>query len=96
MPLFQDTYCNIVHGPATGLLTLTWLATTSEMSDEGFQTANMALAVLADEHKALGLLVDVRQFGFSFGEGLGAWRDRNIIPIYTRAGVRKMAFLHRT
>jgi hypothetical protein len=94
MTLFEDDFGHIAHNPTSNLLTLTWSAKTASMEDEDFQTSNMALAVLADEHKATGALVDVRLFGHAFGDDLGRWRNRNILPIYGRAGLRKMAFLH--
>ena len=94
MILFQDDYGTITHDNQNDILTLTWSPKTAAMHDEDFQNSNLALAVLADEHKVSRLLVDVRHFGHAFGPDLGRWRNRNVLPIYARAGVQKMAFLH--
>jgi len=40
------------------------------------------------------LLVDVREFGHTFGAALGEWRLEKIIPKYHQAGVDKFAFVH--
>ena len=94
MNLFEDDFGIVTHEVDTDILTLTWTARTANMEDEDFQNSNMALAVLSAEHKVANIIVDVREFGHGFGPDLGRWRNRNVLPIYARAGVRKMAFLH--
>lgn len=94
MTLFKDEFGTISHDVDNGILTLTWSEKTAAMEDEDFQNSNLALAVLADEHKVEKIIVDVQHFGHSFGPDLGRWRNRNVLPIYARAGVTKMAFVH--
>ena len=96
MTLFQDDFGTITHDTAHNILTLTWSPQTADMSDEDFQRSNLALAIFADEHKVQHLIVDVEHFAHQFGPELGSWRNRNILPIYARAGVSKMAFVHGT
>ena len=94
MTLFQDDFGTIIHDTENNILILTWSPKTADMSDEDFQNANLALAVLADEHKVSQLIVEVEHFAHQFGPELGGWRNRNVLPIYARAGVTKMAFVH--
>lgn len=94
MILFQDAYGTVSRDSENNVLTLTWSAKTADMTDEDFQNSNLALAILADEHKATRLVVNVEQFRHNFGPELGGWRMRNVIPIYARAGVDKFAFVH--
>jgi hypothetical protein len=53
-------------------------------------------AELSGEQSTRYLLVDVRKFRHSIGEGVGSWRDEHIIPAYNAAGVEKFAFLFAT
>lgn len=94
MILFQDDFGTITHDTKNQILTLTWSPQTAAMTDEDFQRSNLALAIFADEHKVHHLIVDVTHFAHQFGPELGGWRTRNILPIYARAGVTKMAFVH--
>ena len=44
-------------------------------------------AALAEEHGTPNMLVDVTKFRHSPGEQIPQWRDENIIPRYSAAGV---------
>ena len=39
------------------------------------------------------MIIDATQFFHTQGEGVLAWRDENIVPLYNQAGVQKFAFL---
>jgi hypothetical protein len=62
------------------------------MSDDDFKEALELFADFASEHKAKGLLVDVRQFGHTMTPELGARRDQVIVPKYNSTGVRKFVY----
>ena len=94
MTLFQDDFGTITHDTVNNILILTWSPQTADMTDEDFQRSNLALAIFASEHKVRNLIVDVEHFRHQFGTELSGWRNRNILPIYARAGVEKMAFVH--
>jgi hypothetical protein len=94
MELYKDDYSIIAHDADTGILTLTWTARTANMTDEDFKRTNMEFAEQSVKQNSPRLLVDVREFGHTFGAALGEWRLKNIIPKYHQAGVEKFAFVH--
>jgi hypothetical protein len=91
--LNRDEYGVIKHHPEDGILELEWLEASAHMTDDDFKRSMRRYAELAAEHATPHLLVDVRKFRHSMGEGVGAWRDEHIIPAYNKAGVKKFAFL---
>jgi hypothetical protein len=91
--LDRDEYGVIRHHPEDGILELEWLESSADMTDDDFKRSMQRYAELAVEHSPPHLLVDVRNFRHSMGEGVGAWRDEHIIPAYNNAGVEKFAFL---
>ncbi len=95
MELYKDDYSIISYDAKVGILTLTWTAQTANMSDDDFKRTNMAFADQSVAQNCQRLLVDVREFGHTFGASLGEWRLNEIIPKYHQAGVDRFAFLHR-
>ena len=76
-----------------GVLVLTWKAATSGMAQQDVFDGMVRFGDLAIEHGATSLMVDVRAFGFRPGPTMGTFRNREIIPRYTKAGVRRFAFI---
>ena len=74
-------------------LELAWLPSTSEMSDEGFRETLELLAAEGERDKPTYMIIDATQFRHEVAEGVLEWRDREIIPRYNAAGVKKFAFL---
>jgi hypothetical protein len=74
-------------------LELTWLTSTSEMSDDGFKETLELFAAEGQRVKPRYMIIDATEFQHELGEGVLEWRDREIIPQYNAAGVRKFAFL---
>lgn len=76
-------------------LELTWLPTSSAMSDEDWMTGLMMLASEADSADVSGILIDATAFRHTFEdrEAAMSWRDARVIPRYNRAGVQRFAFL---
>jgi hypothetical protein len=91
--LDRDEYGVIWHHPEDRILELEWLDRSANMTDDDFKHSMRRYAELAREHSTPHLLVDVTKFRHAAGEGLGAWRDVHIIPVYNDAGVKKFAFL---
>ena len=75
------------------LLELSWLPSTSSMSDSGFMATLCLFVWEAEKARPPALLIDAIEFRHKFGEGVMAWRDVHIIPRYGSAGVRRFAFL---
>ena len=91
--LERDEYGVIRHYPEDGILELEWLEQSADMTDDDFKQSMQRYAEMAGAHSTPYLLVDVTKFRHTMGEGIGAWRDENIIPAYNAAAVKKFAFL---
>jgi hypothetical protein len=83
----------IGHDPPDKRLELIWLEASSNMTDDDFKESMSRFATHAQELRTDNLLVDVTKFRHSPGADVGEWRDREIIPRYNAAGVRKFAFI---
>ncbi|WAH98144.1 hypothetical protein [Arthrobacter sp. MMS18-M83] len=77
------------------VLELTWLQTSSAMSDEDWMTGLMMLAAEAAAADVTAILIDATSFrhGFEDREAAMSWRDARVIPRYNNAGVQKFAFV---
>ena len=74
-------------------LELSWLPSTSEMSDDGFKETLELFAGAGERAKPEFMIIDATEFHHELGDGVPEWRDREIIPRYNSAGVKKFAFL---
>jgi hypothetical protein len=72
---------------------LRWLPSTREMTDEGFKATLELLAEAGERVHPRFMLIDAYEFHHEFGDGVMAWREENVIPRYSSAGVAKFAFL---
>lgn len=87
-PMYSMTY----HKPQR-LVRLTWLAGTAGMTDQDFKETLETFAESALQHKARGLLIDVREFKHRPSPEIAAWRDEVVVPKYNQAGVKKIAWV---
>lgn len=85
-------YSMTYHKPQR-LVRLTWLAGTAGMTDQDFKETLETFAESALQHKARGLLIDVREFKHRPSPEIAAWRDEVVVPKYNRAGVKKIAWV---
>jgi hypothetical protein len=74
-------------------LELAWLPSTREMTDEGFKETLELFAAEGERAKPSYMIIDATEFNHELGDGVMQWRDREIIPRYNAAGVKKLAFL---
>jgi hypothetical protein len=74
-------------------LELSWLPSTREMGDDGFKETLELLAAGGERARPDYMIIDATEFHHELGDGVLEWRDREIIPRYNSAGVRKFAFL---
>ena len=91
--LAANEWGTITYYPQWNTLELTWSPDTRSMGDEGFK---QTLRVLADQGLKVRpgfMIIDATQFFHTLGDGVLAWRDEHIVPLYNEAGVRKFAFL---
>ena len=87
-PLYRFSFTE-----SDAVLDFVWKEATSEMSDDDFKRALRAFVLNAARHCARALLVDVRAFRHPLGEGIAAWRDAEISPLYNGAGIRRFAYV---
>jgi len=75
------------------LVELTWLPGTKGMTDQDFKEDLLVFAEAALQHRASRLIIDMRQFMGQPSAEVGAWRDDVIVPMYEKAGVKKIAWI---
>jgi hypothetical protein len=86
----SNTWGEIVHNDADGILELRWLP--GKMTDGAFKATLALFAWQAETLRPSYLLIDATEFRHEFGSGVMQWRDDSIIPRYGAAGVKKFAF----
>ena len=74
-------------------LELRWLPSTSEMGDDGFKETLELFAAEGERANPEYMIIDATEFHHELGDGVMEWRDREIIPRYNAAGVKRFAFL---
>lgn len=75
------------------ILVFHWTDKTPEMNYEDFQEACSNYAGFVIEHRALKLLVDVRNFRYALPNDYNDWREAHLNPRYHRLGVQKFAYI---
>ena|SRR5215469_14054850 len=88
----QSLY-SIAYDKPARLAQLTWLPGTERMTNPDFGDALWVFATVALRHAAHRLLIDMRQFAHTPSAELLEWRDQVIVPMYTQAGVKKIAWI---
>jgi hypothetical protein len=90
--VYEDRWGEIIDRPDAGLVELRWYDTTSEMTGAQFQDWLMRFADEVEQLRRPAALVDGTSFRMDMAAMDAEWRDRNIIPRYNAAGVRRFAF----
>jgi len=83
----------IIYHPRWKTLELKWDQKTRSMTDDGFKETLQILADQGLKVRPRFMIIDATQFFHTLGEGVLAWRDEHIVPLYNEAGVEKFAFL---
>jgi hypothetical protein len=63
------------------------------MNDDGFKETLELFAAEGERVRPVYMVIDSTDFHHQLGDGVLEWRDREIIPRYNAAGVKKFAFL---
>jgi hypothetical protein len=74
-------------------LELRWLPSTHEMGDDGFKQTLELFAAEGEPARPGCMVIDATEFRHELRAGVLEWRDREIVPRYNSAGVKKFAFL---
>jgi len=74
-------------------LELSWLSSTRAMNDDGFKKTLELFAAEGERARPGYMIIDATEFRHEVSDGVLEWRDREIIPRYNAAGVKKFAFL---
>jgi hypothetical protein len=91
--LAANEWGTITSHPRWNALELTWSAKTRSMGDDGFRQTLQLLADQGLKVRPRFMIIDATQFFHTPGQGILAWRDDHIVPLYNEAGVEKFAFL---
>lgn len=91
--LFRDEYSSLSRIDDQQAIELKWFATTQSMPETRFRQGLERLAGTLEKERLPNVLVDVVDFAHQPDPDFSAWRDKNIIPRYNAAGVKKFAFV---
>jgi hypothetical protein len=91
--IYRDQYSEYFDDPDHHVLELRWLDTTRMMSEAQFRAGLDRLATMLEERHTPNVIIDVVNFDHQSPDDFGAWREKNIIPRYNAAGVKKFAFV---
>ena len=88
----RNEWGEILHHEGWQTLELRWLPG-KEMTDDGFKDTLVLLAEAGERLRPRFMIIDATEFRHEVSDGVLEWRDREIIPRYNAAGVKKFAFL---
>ena len=91
--LYEDKWGEIIDRPGTEYIEIRWYDVTEEMTAEQFNQWLHKFADFVEQKRRPGALVDSTQFLMPLERISTGWRDKNIIPRYNAAGIKKFAFL---
>ena len=94
--LFRDEYSRLSRVEEHRAIELHWFAATKSMPEARFRQGLERLASTLEKDRVPNVLIDVVEFAHQPEPDFTSWRDRNIIPRYNGAGVRKFAFVMPT
>jgi len=90
--VYEDKWGSIIDHPQANFIEIRWYDTTSAMSADEFKKW---LSLFAGHEERLhrgGSLTDATSFLMDRANLDDAWRDANIVPRYSAAGIKKFAF----
>lgn len=90
--LYDDAWGCIFYRPDERIVELRWYDTTADLSAEEFQAFLARFAGALEKHHGSAAFVDATSFKMNPKHMNPAWRDANITPRYSGAGVPKFAF----
>jgi len=91
--LAASAWGTISYYPQWNTLELKWNPSTRDMTEDGFKRTLQLLADHGVKVRPAYMIVDSTEFYYSIGDGILAWRNEHIVPLYNEAGVQKFAFL---
>ena len=91
--VYEDRWGEVLDRPDVGVIEIRWFDSTAGLDSDTFNDWLAGFAGVVEETERELVLVDGTAFRMSMASMDGEWRDRNIIPRYNAAGVRRFAFL---
>ena len=91
--LYEDKWGEIIDRSSSGYIEIRWYDATEAMTGDEFNLWLSKFADFVEQKHRPGVLVDSTQFRMPLERMDSSWRDKNIIPRYNTAGVKKFAFL---
>jgi len=91
--LAASEWGTISYYPQWNTLELKWDPRTRDMTEDGFKSTLQMLADQGLKVRPAYMIVDSTDFFHTVADGILAWRDQYIVPLYNEAGVQKFAFL---
>lgn len=90
--VYADRYGDIIDRPEAGFVELRWFDTTAAMSRPEFEKFLATFAGFVERLRRPGVLVDGTSYKLNPEFMDCEWRDANIVPRYSAAGVKRFAF----
>jgi len=91
--LAANEWGTITYHPQWNTVELKWDRQTRSMNEDGFKETLQILADQGVEIRPDFMIVDSIEFFYQIGDGILAWRNDHIVPLYNEAGLKKFAFL---
>jgi len=91
--IFNDKYWTVLFNEELNIIETQWTAEAQEMTDNIFKEYITVFAQLIEKYKPNGFLTDARNGHYAVAPALQEWHDNEIIPIYIKTGVLKIAFV---
>ena len=91
--IYRDDFSEYFRDSDINAFVLRWLPTSKSMSENQFRGDLERLAEFLEHNHSPNVLIDVVNFQHKSPPDFADWRERNIIPRYNEAGVKKFAFL---
>jgi len=90
--LYTSEYCNLYFDKSTKLMSITW--TSKPMNNDNFKAHLIVVGEKSTQYRPTSLFVDARLHKYTVSKEIQLWHDEVIVPIYIKAGIKKMAFLN--
>ncbi len=93
MILFENKYIKVRFNEQFNVFESEWYKEAETMSAVEFKKCIAQFAQNIETRKPKGFLTDSRNGHFTMPPDIQTWHDNDIIPIYIRSGIKKIAFI---
>lgn len=93
MNIYSSNYLEANYNKDIRLITFLWKENTSDLSDDIFKKELQKEIYCIENHPCDKLLINSKNFTYLISFEVQDWISEEILPAYSRAGIRKIAFV---